>query len=154
MSAGKIRLSEWVRAPAAQVFALLTDLRRTPEWDTRISLVTQMTRGTLRPGVIVRSTFVVGEETYHEDDEVTDYQPPNRFGLRSVLGTTSSIVYTLSEDDGDRTRIDISLDYDLPDPPAGSASTPENLRQAIATALAHTLQTFRDIVERENRPTP
>jgi|GEM_PF-6163768 len=149
MSTGKVRLSEWVRAPAARVFSLLTDLRRTPEWDTRISAVSQMTRGALRPGVIVRSTFVVGEETYHEDDEITDYQPPNRFGLRSVLGTTSSVTYTLSEDESSRTRIEISLDYDLPDPPPGSPNNPEGLREAITTALAYSLSLFRDIVERE-----
>jgi len=149
MSSGKIRVSEQVRAPAEQVFAALTDFRRTPEWDARISKVTQMTRGALRPGVIIRSTFVVGDETYHEDDEVTDYQPPNRFGLRSVLGTTSSVTYTLSEEDLNLTRVDVVLDYDLPDPPPGSGGDSEQLRQAITTALAHSLALFRDIVERE-----
>jgi uncharacterized protein YndB with AHSA1/START domain len=149
MSTGKVRVSEWVRAPVARVFAALTDFRRTPEWDARISEVTQMTRGALRPGVIIRSTFAVGDETYHEDDEVTDYQPPNRFGLRSVLGTTSAVTYTLSEEDLDRTRVDVVLDYDLPDPPPGSGGDAEQLRQAIASALTHSLGLFREVVERE-----
>lgn len=149
MSAGWIRLSEIIHAPTGRAFAALTDLRRTPEWDSRIEHVEQMTRGALRPGVILRSTFKVGDACYHEDDEVAEFDPPNRFGLRSVLGTTSAVTYTLSEIDANRTRIDLALRYDLPTPPTGAGSDPDGLRQAITEALNQTLGRFREIVERE-----
>ncbi len=146
---GRIRLSQVVRAPVDDVFRFLTDLERVPQWDPRVVKVTQMTRGVLRPGVILRSTLVVGGERVHLDDEVTDFDPPNRFGLRSVLGTTNAVTYTMSEGDVGDTRIDVTLTYDLPEPPPETSLDDVGLRQAILNALGHSLSLLRDLIERE-----
>jgi uncharacterized protein YndB with AHSA1/START domain len=146
---GRIRLQEIVRAPAADVFAFLTDLRRVPEWDARVAKVTQMTRGALRPGVIVRSELVVDGVAYHLDDEITDFAPPTRLGLRSVLGATNAISYALSEDETGATHLDVVLDYELPDPPAGAPVDPTGLRASIANALTQSLRRLKAIVEGE-----
>jgi hypothetical protein len=138
-----------VRASAADVFAFLTDLSRVPEWDARVAKVTQMTRGALRPGVIVRSELIVDGVAYHLDDEITDFAPPTRLGLRSVLGATNAISYALSEDENGETHLDVVLDYELPDPPPGAPVDPSGLRASIANALTQSLRRLKAIVERE-----
>jgi Polyketide cyclase / dehydrase and lipid transport len=138
-----------VRASAADVFAFLTDLSRVPEWDARVAKVTQMTRGALRPGVIVRSELIVDGVAYHLDDEITDFAPPTRLGLRSVLGATNAINYALSEDENGETHLDVVLDYELPDPPPGAPVDPSGLRASIANALTQSLRRLKEIVERE-----
>jgi uncharacterized protein YndB with AHSA1/START domain len=146
---GRIHLSATIRAPPETIFRFVTDPRRTPEWDPRVERVTQMTRGALRPGVILRSTLIVDGESFNLDDEVTDYEPPTRFGLRSVLGTTNAVTYTLSEGDANLTHVDVALAYDLPDPPPGASLDEGGLRQAIANALTSSLDLLKDLVERE-----
>src|SRR5262249_26295567 len=138
-----------VRASAQEVFDFLTDLRRVPEWDARVAKVRQMTRGPLRPGVIVRSELIVDGVAYHLDDEITDFAPPTHLGLRSVLGATNAITYSLSEEEDGTTRLDVVLDYELPDPPPGAPVDPTGLRASIANALAQSLRRLKEIVERE-----
>ncbi len=149
MSRGRVRLQRTIRAPAATIFQYLTDVDRTPEWDSRVVKVTQMTRGPLRTGAILRSTLVVDGESVHFDDEVTDFDPPSRFGLRSVLGSTSAATYSLLEEDSERTRVDVLLSYDLPEPPDGVSLGEEGVRSAIAAGLDHALDLLQGIIERE-----
>jgi uncharacterized protein YndB with AHSA1/START domain len=149
VSKGRLRLRRTIDAPITTVFRYLTDLERTPEWDTRVEKVTQMTRGSLRTGVILRSTLAVEGEKVHFDDEITDYEPPTRFGLRSVLGNTNSVSYALEEDDLGRTRFDVALSYDLPDPPPDVRLDDDALQAAISSAVDQSLDLFRDLVERE-----
>jgi uncharacterized membrane protein len=138
-----------MRAPAVKIFDLLTDLERTPEWDQRVLKVTQMTRGPLRPGVILRSTLVVDGELTHLDDEITDFEPPTRLGLRSVQGNTNAVTYVLAESDAaEVTAVDVSLAYDLPNPPPGANLDDAALRSAIASALEQALELLRERVER------
>jgi uncharacterized membrane protein len=152
MSRGRIQLSQTIRAPARTIFAFLTDLDRTPAWDQRVTKVTQMTRGPLRLGVILRSTLVMDGQTFHLDDEVTEFEPPTRFGLRAVLGGTDAVTYTLSEDETGQTRVDVVLSYDLPDATGGAAPDAEGLRQAIAQAMTHSLGVLKGLIEGEASP--
>ena len=148
VSKGRIRLERSIRARPTTVFAFLTNLERVPEWDQRVTSVRKMTQGQLRSGVILRSTLTVDGEAVHADDEVTDYDPPNRLGLRSVLGSTDSIFYTLSEIDNGDTAIDVVLTYDLPDLPGGSGTDADGLQVAIAAALNHSLELLGALVEK------
>ncbi|HVC32400.1 MAG TPA: SRPBCC family protein [Chloroflexota bacterium] len=143
-------MSETVAGSPTMVFALLTDLERSPEWDPRVSRVTQMTRGPLRAGVILRGTIAANGEEYHLDDEVAEYDPPWHFGLRSVQGATEAISYTLVEEAEGITRLDVSLSYDLPDPPAASGLDDAALRQQIADGLAQSLRVLKGLIERES----
>jgi uncharacterized protein YndB with AHSA1/START domain len=138
-----------IRAPAEKVFGFLTDLDRVPEWDPRISRVTSMTRGPLRAGGVLRSFLSVGGETVHADDEITDYDPPNRFGVRSVAGGSDSVTYNLAEDDHGQTLVEVDLAYDLPDAPTKDETRSAELRAAIAEALEHSLHTLKELVERD-----
>jgi hypothetical protein len=106
-----------------------------------------MTRGPLRTGVILRSTLVVDGMPTDVDDEVTDFDPPNRFGLRSVLGGTNAVTYSLREDEGGFTEVDVVLAYDLPDPPPGVQLDDDSLRSAIAGALEESLDLLASLIE-------
>lgn len=149
MSKGRIRLSERVAARPEVVFAVLTDLERSPEWDPRVTQVKQMTRGPLRTGVILRGILAMGDETYHLDDEVTDYDPPWRFGLRSVQGGGDAISYSLSEEADQTTRLDVTLFYDLPDPPPALGFDDEAVQRQVREGLQQSLRRLKDLVERE-----
>jgi hypothetical protein len=107
-----------------------------------------MTRGALRPGVILRSTLQIDGESVHLDDEITDFDPPNRFGLRSVLGATNAVTYTVNEEDFSRTRLTVNLAYELPDPPPDANLDENELRDTIARAVDHSLTLFQALVER------
>jgi uncharacterized protein YndB with AHSA1/START domain len=145
-------LERTVAASAEDVFRLLTSLEETPKWDPRVLKVTQMTRGALRTGVILRSTLQIDGESVHLDDEITDFEPPSRFGLRSVLGATNAVTYTLSEEDTDVTRISVNLAYELPDPPPNTKLDDNELRETIAHAVDHSLTLFQELVERRSAP--
>ena len=141
-----------MRASASDVFRLLTSLDDTPTWDPRVLKVTQMTRGALRTGVILRSTLEIDGASVHLDDEITDFDPPNRFGLRSVLGATNAVTYTLSEEDTNLTSIAVNLAYELPDPPPTARLEDAELRETIARAIEHSLTLFQELVERRSAP--
>ncbi len=147
MSRGRIHLRVTIRASPTAIFGFLTNLERTPEWDPRVTKVTQMTRGALRRGVILRSTLLVDGESVSFDDEITDFEPPTRLGLRSVLGATNAVTYTLSEEDGGETVVDVVLVYELPEPPSEARLDEAGLRQAIANALAASLDRLKNLVE-------
>ena len=149
MSRGRIRLQRTINAPVTMVFRFLTDLERTPEWDTRVERVTQMTRGPLRTGVILRSTLEVDGERVHFDDEVTDFEPHMRFGLRSVLGNTNAVTYSIEENDEGTTRVDVAMLFDLPDPPPEAGLDDDALKAAVTIALGGALDLLQDIIERE-----
>jgi hypothetical protein len=111
-----------------------------------------MTRGPLRTGVILRSTLLIDGESVHLDDEITDFDPPNRFGLRSVQGATNAVTYTLSEVDRGQTSIAVNLAYDLPDPPPDARLPDSELQATIARAIEHSLALFKELVERPAGP--
>jgi uncharacterized membrane protein len=146
VSRGRVRLGERIKASPETIFVFLTDLRRVPEWDTRVESVTQMTRGALRPGVILRTTLLVAGERVHADDEITDFDPPTRLGLRSVLGGTDEVSYTLSEEEDGFTRVDVVLAYDLV-LPADAGVEEASVRQSIETALRQVLRRLKELIE-------
>ena len=152
MSRGQVRLSQTIAASPEVVFAYLTNLERSPEWDPTVTRVTQMTRGPLRKGTVLRGTVEVDGETVHVDDEVTELDPPWRFAIRSVQGGVDGIAYSLSRDDEDKTRLDAVLSYDLPDPPPGAQRDAASLRQELANGLSGSLLAFKTLIERENVP--
>ncbi len=147
---GRIRREVIVRAPVRRVFAFLSDLARVPEWDQRVEKVVQMTRGPLRPGVILRTTIAVGDEIHSADDEITVYEPPNRFGLRSVLGGTDEITYTLAEEDTDLTLVSVVLSYEIPVPEKAAGVNAAQVQRSIEAALSETLKLLGKIVESEH----
>jgi hypothetical protein len=102
--------------------------------------------------VILRSTLVVDGKPTHVDDEITDFDPPNRLGLRSVLGDTNAVTYILAEDEDRLTQVDVILSYDLPDPPPDVQLDDDAVRSTIAGALEESLDRLKKLVEAEAPP--
>jgi uncharacterized protein YndB with AHSA1/START domain len=149
VSRGKVRLERTLHAPIAAVFGLLTDLERTPEWDPRVTRVTQMTRGPLRVGVILRSSLAEEGKEVHFDDEVTDFEPPTRFGLRSVLGGTNALSYELADEGARLTSLAVTVAYDLPDAPPEAGFGDERVRETIRAAMDRALDLLGEAIDRD-----
>lgn len=150
MSKGQVRLGVTVERNNVAVFDFLADLTRAPEWDSRVTKVVAMTRGTLRVGSRLRSTIDAEGETVQLDDEITAFDRPACLGLRSVHGATNAVTYSLMDSGDNRTSLDVVLEYDLDLPPSPSL-TESQVREAIAAGLGQALQQLKDILEREGK---
>jgi uncharacterized protein YndB with AHSA1/START domain len=86
------------RAPEA-VFARLTDVDRLPEWQA--SAVSAEAESILAEGTRIRETRRFLGREFRVVHEVTAYDPPHRFGLRSVEGPIPlSVSHTLEPSGG------------------------------------------------------
>jgi uncharacterized protein YndB with AHSA1/START domain len=94
-----------VDRPPEDVFALLTDIARLPEWQG--SAVSASAEGSLGVGTRLRETRRFLGREYRVVHEVTAYDPPHRFDVRSVEGPFPlSVTHTL-EPSGGGTRLDV-----------------------------------------------
>jgi hypothetical protein len=73
-----------IAASAEVLFDLLAP-QRGPEWDRSIRSVAEI-RGPLGPGARYRETHRILLRAHSIDFEVTDYEPPQRIGFRTVRG--------------------------------------------------------------------
>lgn len=92
-----------------EVFALLTDVERLPEWQS--SAVSATVDGELRVGATVgEQRRFMGREIATKD-EVTTYEPPHRFDLKSRGGPVAyEIHHTLAaRDAGTRLRVEVDV---------------------------------------------
>jgi len=81
--------------PPDEVFALLTDIDRLPEWQE--SAVSASANGPLRVGTVIGEQRRFMGRDVQTKDEVTAYEPPRRFDLKSSGGPVSyTIRHTLS----------------------------------------------------------
>ena len=81
--------------PPDEVFALLTDIDRLPEWQE--SAVSASANGPLRVGTVIGEQRRFMGRDVQTKDEVTAYEPPRRFDLKSSGGPVSyAIRHTLS----------------------------------------------------------
>jgi hypothetical protein len=85
----------------------------------------------------------------HFDDEVTDFEPPTRFGLRSVLGSTNALSYELAEEGVSQTSISVTVAYDLPDAPPDAGFGDARVQETIRSAMDGALDRLGDAVDRE-----
>jgi uncharacterized protein YndB with AHSA1/START domain len=85
--------------PPEAVFARLTDVERLPEWQA--SAVSAEAEGILGEGTRIRETRRFLGREFRVVHEVTVYDPPHRFELRSVEGPIPlSVSHTLEPSGG------------------------------------------------------
>ena len=102
----RVEVSVEIARPADEVFALLTDVSRVPEWQA--SAVDSRADGPLAEGVRIheRRSFL-GHEGETEL-EVTAFEPGRRLALRTLRGPVKlSIDHVLEERDG-RTALQVT----------------------------------------------
>jgi uncharacterized protein YndB with AHSA1/START domain len=91
--------------PPEDVFALLTDPRRLPDWQG--SMVSAETMSELTVGARLRETRRFLGREYRVVSEVTAYEPPHRFEVRSVEGPIPFGVRHTLEPSGGGTHLEV-----------------------------------------------
>ena len=91
--------------PPEDVFALLTDIPRLPEWQR--SAVSAAAEGEVAVGTRIRETRRFLGREYRVVHEVTAYDPPHRFDIRSVEGPIPLSVRHTLEPSGGGTRLEV-----------------------------------------------
>lgn len=92
-----------------EVFALLTDIERVPEWQS--SAVSAAADGELGVGTIIGEQRRFMGRDVATKDEVTAYDPPHRFDLKSVAAPVSYEIHHTIEarDAGTRLRVEVNV---------------------------------------------
>lgn len=106
----KIKVSETIDCPVEEVWAYVTNTAAIPEWAASTHKVELLGDGELDKGVRVRTEDRFLGRSIQQVSEVTEYDPPNRLGMRSVEGPfETEVVYEL-EPKGDSTRISMKAE--------------------------------------------
>ena len=100
-----------IERPPPDVFLYLTDVSKLPEWQS--SLLSARADGDVRAGTRIRERrkFVGRELTTQL--EVTTYEPPQRFDLKSRGGPVSFEIRHVLEPTSDGTRLHVEVDFKL-----------------------------------------
>jgi uncharacterized protein YndB with AHSA1/START domain len=122
--------------PPEAVFALLTDVARLPEWQA--SALSAEAEGALAEGTRIREARRFLGREFRIVQEVTAYDPPHRFELRSVEGPLPLRVSHTLEPSGGGTHLDV----------VGEATPKGMLRFAAAGAAKAAEADFRKDLER------
>ena len=94
--------------PPEDVFAVLTDIARVPEWQT--SAVSASAEGPLGMQTRIRETRRLMGREFDVVHEVTAYEPPHSFELRSVEGPMPLTIRHLLEPSGGGTHLEVVVD--------------------------------------------
>ena len=123
------------RAPE-DVFAVLTDVGRLPEWQS--SALSAEAEGSLGVGMRIRERRRFMGREFQVVNEVTEYEPPHRFEVRSVEGPLPLAVSHVLEPSGGGTHLEV----------VGEAKPKGMLRFAAGAAAKAAEQEFRRDFER------
>ena len=100
-----------IARPPEEVFAYLADVSKLPEWQA--SLVRASADGEVRVGTRIRERRTFMGRERDTELEVTVYEPPRRFDLRSRGGPVSFDIRHVLEPAGGGTRLNAELDFKL-----------------------------------------
>ena len=95
------------RAPA-DVFAYLTDVSKVPEWQT--SATSAEADGAVRRGARIHERRRFLGRDIRTELEVTEYDPPRRFDVRSRSGPAAFAIAHTLEAAGEGTRLRVQVD--------------------------------------------
>lgn len=97
-----------------EVFVYLDDLARHGEWQEQVVSVRMLTDGPTRVGSRASEVRRVGGREQTVTYEVTEHDPPQRFGFRGVDGPIRPRGQGTLEPigDGSRTRLTLELDFE------------------------------------------
>ena len=75
-----------IERPAADVWQVLADYGRDPEWRTGVQAMVPTPAGEAQQGTTTSETLRLAGRTWHNDGEVTSVDPGRRFTWRTVTG--------------------------------------------------------------------
>jgi uncharacterized membrane protein len=128
--------------PPSEVFAFITNADRLPEWQSDV--VKAEWQGEPAQGTRIREVRRVLGRRLEIEQEVTDYEPGRRFGLRAVSGPFPLSVMVVLESRHDGSALMFSGEAK----PAGFFKLAEALVVGVAERQAKTdFETMKDILE-------
>jgi uncharacterized membrane protein len=127
-----------VARPPEEVFDLVADLERGPEWQSSLESV-DVARGTE-----VRS---FGGRQREATFEVTEQDRPNRFGIESRSGSIQARALFKFTPVGGGTRVDFRLDLELGVGGAGGRLAAAVVRGRVAREARQNLERLKELLE-------
>jgi uncharacterized membrane protein len=134
----------FVAAPPEEVWALISDLERGPDWSV-VTLKCEVTSdGPLGVGCTYRavSKFVASKIT--TEHEILEWIPARRIVTRVVKGGASTLTQTC-DPQGEGTVLSMSNDFAVP--PGLPAFLADKLAQQVTDTLARELARIKEVVE-------
>ncbi len=144
-----IERSVRVEAAPADVFDVLTDLDRLPHWATTVVENHDMPDGPLQPGQRFRQTVRVAGSNLETDWVVRSVDPPREIEYEATApgGGELRMVQRVAPD-GEASRVELELDYQLPGGFLGEALDQVYVERRNEREAEHSLNNLKELVER------
>ncbi len=101
----QFQVSAYIKRPADQVFAFLTDAKNLRNWQSNLVENEILTEGPLRAGTRFREVRRMGPRQSEIQGEITVFDPNKQFSTKTVTEPHVTVSYSLQEENGG-TRID------------------------------------------------
>lgn len=135
-----VQRSTVVNAPAEKVYALLTDPSRYAEFGAGLKQIEQEGNG-------FKATYSAMGQQFPITFQIVDSAAPNRLRADFSGGLNGSWNWALSPD-GNGTRIDLDLDYQVPESLQNQITYSLMLQRANEKNSERTLESLKSIAER------
>lgn len=144
----RARSEVFIAAPPEEVWALISDLERGPEWSV-VTLECQLTsEGPPGLGCTYRSVskFVASKIT--TEQEIVEWVPPRRMVSRAIEGAESTFTQTC-EPQGEGSVLTMCSEFTFPSALPGLVA--ERLTRQVTSTLAEELARIKEVVEERYR---
>jgi uncharacterized membrane protein len=134
-----------IEAPPEEVWALISDLERGPDWSVVTLECTLTSDGPPGPGCTYRSVSRFAASKLTTEHEIVEWVPPRRMVTRVIKGAESTFVQTC-EAQGEGTVLTMRNDFGVPSGLPGPIA--DKLAQQVTGTLAKELARIKEVVER------
>ena len=144
----EIHKSTTVAAPVDKVFEIVDDPANFPKYVPNVYDVVDVRRSDGRIGDSFRVIYKVLGVTFDEKFTVTDYERPKRIKSTFSGGMTGTFAWTF-EPQGEGSKINVDIDYQLAGGPLGKALDSLMLERVNEKTIEDTLKNLTRIVTEE-----
>lgn len=99
------KMEEWIARPPAQVFDLLSDMRRATEMVPAVTEVQKLTEGPVGAGTRYRETRQMNGKPQQTELEVVRYEPPTDYAVSNVTSGVETVYHYRLASEGEGTRV-------------------------------------------------
>ncbi len=137
-----------IEASPEAVFKVLTDLDRLPDWSTVTISTHDAPDGDLKVGDTFHQTLRVLGRNIDCDWRVTEVDPPNRIAYEATApgGGQLRMAQHVGRQ-GNQSRVELDLDYDLPGGFAGELLDRAYVERRNEREAEHSLHNLKELIE-------
>jgi uncharacterized protein YndB with AHSA1/START domain len=140
-----------IAAPPEEVWALISDLERGPEWSVVTLECTLTSGGPPGPGCTYRSVSRFAASKITTEHEIAEWVPPRRMVTRVIKGAESTFVQTC-EPQGEGTVLTMRNEFGVPSGLPGLVA--DRLARQVTGTLAEELARIKQVVENRGMSEP